>query len=374
MKKLLLLATLAIGLNTLGQVPSYVPSNGLVGWWPFNGNANDESGNGIDGSVNSATLTSDRFGNPNSAYYFDGTDDFINIGNLTEINGVSQMTWSAWVHPTTIGMEHAVIAKRTIDTQDEYMALYLTNFSCNVNSTRISIASSGDHNGASVDNSLADNTLYHLSIVYNGLGSTDAQKLKVYINGIIQTSDYRNNTSCVNNAVPSLTPVNNMDVYFGAAPPGSFPGLGTSWFLGDIDDIGIWNRALTECEVQNLFNSQSIISATQNGSLLTADTVGASYQWLDCDNNYMIINGETNQSYTPAITGNYAVEVTLNGCVDTSACFLVDYTGIEELLQNEKKLVKIVDFMGRETELKPNTPLIFIYSDGTRERIIKLEE
>jgi hypothetical protein len=48
--------------------------------------------------------------------------------------------------------------------------------------------------------------------------------------------------------------------------------------------------------------------------------------------------------------------------------------GIEELLQTEKALVKIVDFMGRETEFKPNTPLIFIYSDGTRERVMKLEE
>jgi hypothetical protein len=52
---------------------------------------------------------------------------------------------------------------------------------------------------------------------------------------------------------------------------------------------------------------------------------------LDCDNGNSIIAGETNQSYTPAITGNYAVEVTQNGCVDTSACFLVDYTGIENL-------------------------------------------
>ena len=73
-------------------------------------------------------------------------------------------------------------------------------------------------------------------------------------------------------------------------------------------------------------------NATQSGSLLTADLAGAMYQWLDCDDNNSIINGETNQSFTPtAITGNYAVEVTLNGCADTSACFLVDYTGLSEM-------------------------------------------
>ena len=51
-------------------VPNYVPTNGLVGWWPFNGNANDESGTGNNGTVNGPTLTIDRNGNPNSAYYF----------------------------------------------------------------------------------------------------------------------------------------------------------------------------------------------------------------------------------------------------------------------------------------------------------------
>mgnify|MGYP000064561517 FL=1 len=58
---------------------------------------------------------------------------------------------------------------------------------------------------------------------------------------------------------------------------------------------------------------------------------------------------------------------------DSCSCFLVDNTGIEELLQNEKELVKIIDFMGRETEFKPNTPLIFIYSDGTVEKKMILE-
>ena len=51
------LATIGMTIATLAQnVPSYVPANGLVGWWPFAGNANDESGNGNNGLVNGATL------------------------------------------------------------------------------------------------------------------------------------------------------------------------------------------------------------------------------------------------------------------------------------------------------------------------------
>ena len=67
MKKLLLLSVLLIAGSSFGQVPNYVPTNGLLGWWPFNGNANDESGNGNDGTVNGATLTTDRFGVSNKA-------------------------------------------------------------------------------------------------------------------------------------------------------------------------------------------------------------------------------------------------------------------------------------------------------------------
>ena len=52
------------------QVPSYVPTNGLVGWWPFNGNANDESGNGNNGTVNGANLTAGKTGISNTAYQF----------------------------------------------------------------------------------------------------------------------------------------------------------------------------------------------------------------------------------------------------------------------------------------------------------------
>ena len=88
---------LTLGLLTwttlFGQVPSYVPTTGLVGYWPFNGNANDESGNGNNGTVNGATLTSDRFGVANKAYSFDGIDDWIEIPS-----SVTNYTISFWFY------------------------------------------------------------------------------------------------------------------------------------------------------------------------------------------------------------------------------------------------------------------------------------
>lgn len=119
--------------------------------------------------------------------------------------------------------------------------------------------------------------------------------------------------------------------------------------------------------------SEPVVNVTQTGALLSADQSGAIYQWLDCDNNYAPIAGETNQTFTPANTGNYAVEVTLNGCSDTSSCALVDYAGIDELSNSPKELVKIVDLMGREVTPQKNVVLIYIYSDGTKQRVLEFE-
>ena len=68
----------------------------------------------------------------------------------------------------------------------------------------------------------------------------------------------------------------------------------------------------------------------QNSATLTANATGATYQWMDCDNDYSIINGETGQSFTATQNGSYAVKVTQNGCTDTSACYTVTTVGILE--------------------------------------------
>jgi hypothetical protein len=83
--------------------------------------------------------------------------------------------------------------------------------------------------------------------------------------------------------------------------------------------------------ITNLVVTDINIGVNQVGVNLTSEETIGSYQWLDCDNGNSIINDETNQFYIPSVTGNYAVEVTLNGCIDTSACYLVAYTGLSDL-------------------------------------------
>jgi hypothetical protein len=77
-------------------------------------------------------------------------------------------------------------------------------------------------------------------------------------------------------------------------------------------------------------NSVADISTSTSGVTLTANNSGATYQWLDCNNNNAVIAGEIGQSFTAIANGNYAVEITENGCIDTSACAAITTVGIIE--------------------------------------------
>jgi hypothetical protein len=79
------------------NVPSYVPTNGLVGYWPFNGNANDESGNGNNGTVNGAKLTADRNGVLSGAYSFYNVNDYIDISTNNGKFDNQNYTISFWI-------------------------------------------------------------------------------------------------------------------------------------------------------------------------------------------------------------------------------------------------------------------------------------
>ncbi|MEP0133080.1 MAG: hypothetical protein ABJJ25_12780 [Eudoraea sp.] len=68
----------------------------------YNGNANDNSTNNFDGQVNGAALTANRFGNSNSAYFFDGIHDFINCGSILDLSSQDTISISAWIYPQQI--------------------------------------------------------------------------------------------------------------------------------------------------------------------------------------------------------------------------------------------------------------------------------
>jgi hypothetical protein len=107
---------------------------------------------------------------------------------------------------------------------------------------------------------------------------------------------------------------------------------------------GVYTDVLTDvngCDstvTTNLTVNQPNINVTQNNAELTAETLGAVYQWLDCDNNYSPIIGETLQTYSVTTNGIYALRITENGCTDTSICITIENV---EITENAFDLIKI---------------------------------
>jgi hypothetical protein len=106
-------------------------SASLVVQYNFSGNANDTSGNGHDGTVFGATSTSDRFGNPNSAYSFDGIDDYVGVAYSSDFQ-LSTYTISAWVNPTA---DLSLINSSAIVTRGEDVTSDTAAFSLSVASS-----------------------------------------------------------------------------------------------------------------------------------------------------------------------------------------------------------------------------------------------
>ena len=247
MKKLLLLIGF-ISFTMNAQVPNYVPTNGLVGYWPFSGNANDISGNTNNGTVNGATLTTDRFGNANSAYNFNGTSNSIVLKPGTNIQGNNTRTISFWVNITNATQNTNTIYKGGNNGAGNDFSIW---YNVNGNNTyQIQVRRFQDD---VVTDAIPQtlNQWNNISVVYDG---TNNSNLKIYINGQIYTGRAFTPAGVTFNTT-STTP------QFGDL----IDQLGVHKYLkGNIDDIAIWNRALTQQEITSLYNGIPYYSDTCN--------------------------------------------------------------------------------------------------------------
>ncbi len=125
----------------------------------------------------------------------------------------------------------------------------------------------------------------------------------------------------------------------GSATATDLTANGNDGTLTNMDINADWVSGVSNCATCEIEMTQTITasivtidnSVTNNANVLTAGETGAAYQWLDCDSNDDPIMGETNQDFTATANGNYSVEITLNGCVDTSACEPVTTVGLDEI-------------------------------------------
>jgi len=215
-------------------IGDFIPINGLVGWWPKNGNANDESGNGNHGTVYGATLTTDRFGNQNGAYNFDGVDDFINVADHPDLRLVNtNFTLSTWYKVHSFGLANRIFIIKTdgpgSTNKWSLMKVALVN-----GGPAASFHTNGILGNFHLMGVSPENTDWHQLIVrYNGgVFELFEDAILIATSSTIQMQS------------------SNLDIRIG----GDEINGGGHWHNGKLDDIGIWNRALTQQEITNLYN------------------------------------------------------------------------------------------------------------------------
>ncbi|MGB2273962.1 MAG: FISUMP domain-containing protein [Flavicella sp.] len=329
MKLILLSISFVLFLYSFGisqDLPSYIPTDGLVAYYPFNGNANDESGNAYHGVVNGATVSTDRFGNLSKSFFFKGESN-ITIPDSPGLN-IFPLTISLWYKLNgLLGSSGNVISKYQPASWNGFQILY-DYFDIVSNNRDTDADSIPDHvdidykpsandadgdgiidiadvdqtggldqNNDGVDDAfftnfekdgyglapwyvkdynnrligyygedsflqsnVTDDSWYHYVFVVN------QNEGKIYVDS--KLIDVHNWTGS------SGASTNNNEIKIG----GHYEISSESGFYGDIDDVGIWNRALTEQEIQNLYTSSTgdiilngVVSAENNQIRNVAD-------------------------------------------------------------------------------------------------------
>jgi Concanavalin A-like lectin/glucanases superfamily/Secretion system C-terminal sorting domain len=366
MKKFLLIlicilnAVVFYGQNT----PSYVPQNGLKAWYSFSGNALDSSGSNLNGYVVGATLTKDRFGKSNSAYNF-ADNQFITIPNSSSLNHYP-LTVSLWYNASTYptGGECNIFSKYVAASWNGFQILYGDN-------TRVDNSGKIENNGfgvqswyvrnisnkcigyynepAFLQSNISINKWYHYVFVLDDTGG------KIYVDGnLISTHKW------TGTAGPSS---NNYLWKIGGQYGGS------KFFNGIIDDIGIWNRPLTESEIKNLYTTKRCTPPAAPNVYVPTQCSFDNKTFADLSNNnlYKWYSNLTDtveiSKYKLISNGTYYVSQVVNGC---------------ESVERTKTSIYIIQASSKTASIsvKGNTPLcnqdgIFTISGGDPSGVVK---
>ncbi len=220
------------------------PTDNVVAYYPFNGNANDVSGNSKNGTVSGATLTTDRLGKANAAYFFNGRSNLIYLPDALLPNA-SAFAISYWIKPggnnTSPDTYNAQIV---VDLRGQFQiaTTYLEpNYTSNPNTMQFYIYSSVTETVYTPNNSIMPGNWYHILCNYGN------NVMELYLNGNFvgsKTISIPGPVSGYNNTIGKDYNV----------------GWDRLWFYGAIDQVLFYSRKLTSSEVQAIYNRESTSS------------------------------------------------------------------------------------------------------------------
>jgi len=233
MKTPMLLSAGSLAILTLAMVnvSAAGPSDGLVGYWSFDNASDpghDDSGNGNHGTVYGAVSTVGVLGN---AMSFDGLGDYIAIPDDPSLDLVSEYSLRAWIKPGNLaGWTRSILMKRASPYASLNYELYQHYGEIH------SFFYDGGFRGAKTGSVLTSGVWHDLVTTWDGV------YMKIYMDGVLRaTSD----------DLSAYSPATN-DL---AIDVGGEVSQTNWWFYGAIDEVAIYNQALTQAEVENLHSA-----------------------------------------------------------------------------------------------------------------------
>ncbi len=217
-------------------------TDGLVAYYPFDGNANDASGTDNHGVAHNISLTANRFGEPNTAYGFNGINSYVSAPDNPSLHLNKELTLSGWFLQTSVVpmSGYRIIDKETAGVGDGFFL-----FSSYDSGRRLGFGGgSACWFASSVDHDL--NRWHHFTVTISQSGNY------MYLDGIVVSS------------LPATDfPINNLPLHIGGPHVGCGGGCGLiEYFAGSMDDIRIYNRALSPTEVQQLYLGAGSLTAS----------------------------------------------------------------------------------------------------------------
>ncbi|MFK5957281.1 MAG: hypothetical protein QM495_00260, partial [Lutibacter sp.] len=326
--------------------------DGLIVNYKFNGNSNDSSGNSFHTTAN-ATLTDDRFGNSNMAYHFNGVNEYIDLPNISQLKPNLPVTVSFWVY-----FDDLEVTKTFIFTSDFAQDIH-SGFNMSLTSATPKIAVAfGDGGVASVNSrrtKVGTTTIKVQTWYFVIVTIVDALDMNIYIN------EYNSGNLCSNDGGSYSGNGSNISY---TTNPGSIGRKDAStiddpyYFQGKIDDLKIWNRALTSTEILSLCefknnsttNTPPTITAAGNQNYCPLSDINVVTDFniipgseeieaifIQISENYSI--GEdtlilTNQSSHPTITTSWSAsegKLTLQAITSSPTAYLDLITAVKDV-------------------------------------------
>jgi hypothetical protein len=236
--------------------------DGLVAYYTINGNAKDEKGNGNVGTVNGATLTEPRIGKKESAYSFDGVNDYIEKKNPSHVLNIGSQNWTISVWIKTTNKSQTIVSRYECgwDCSPDVGAEAL--YSLAISDANASFSVRGDnmynvkHPIVSDINNINDGTWHYIT----GILDHNESLLKIIVDGQEKNTVSTGKLDSITDGGSPLEIGRIFRQQWGSP---------SDYFKGAIDDIRIYNRALSESEIQQLYATtlETNISPKDSGTI-----------------------------------------------------------------------------------------------------------